>query len=48
MTEEEIAQWIERYNQEFIDFLTKLTIAEKMVALKLCSKELSELGVNVT
>jgi len=45
MTEEEIAKWIERYNQEFIDFLTKLTIQEKIVALKLFSKILEGMQI---
>ena len=45
MTEEEIAKWIERYNQEFIDFLTQLTVQEKMVALKLFCKILEGMQI---
>jgi len=45
VTEEEIAKWIERYNQEFIDFLTQLTVQEKMVALNLFSQILESMQI---
>lgn len=42
MTEEEIMKWIERYNQEFLDFIMSLTPEEKMIAFSLFNQQLSE------
>lgn len=47
MTEEEITKWIERYNQEFADFISKLTPEEMMIVLKLSNQQLSKEGIQI-
>jgi hypothetical protein len=47
MGENEMKRWIDRYNQEFLDFIGSLTPEEKIIALKLFSEHLQILMGNI-